>query len=134
MGRKEKKTAMTEDMRTDGDCFRCCVATVLRMNYDDVPEFNKPDEDQWVGNLSRWCRGRGLSMVMVRPHGETVWAHFLSHGLWIAGGPGPRGVDHAVVYDGPNLLHDPHRSREGLLEVTEAIVLFRSDSVYKKER
>jgi len=115
------------DMRTDGDCFRCCVATVLGLEYADVPAFNEPDEDQWVGNLSAWCRERGISMVMVLPHEGTVWSHFLSHGLWIAGGPGPRGIHHAVVYDGPNLLHDPHESREGLLKITDALVLFRRD-------
>lgn len=115
------------DMRTDGDCFRCCVAMVLGMEYEDVPRFNEPEEERWVGNLSVWCREQGLSMLMLMPRQGTIWSHFFSHGLWIAGGPGPRGVDHAVVYDGPDLLHDPHESKEGLLKVTDAMVLFRPE-------
>lgn len=114
-------------MRTDGDCFRCCVATVLGLAYEDVPSFNEPEEDQWIKNLSMWCLYRGIRMLLFLPHEGTIWAHFHSHGLWIAGGPGPRGIPHAVVYDGPTMCHDPHESGEGLLKITDGVVLFREE-------
>ena len=41
--------------------------------------------------------------------------------VWVAG-PSPRGVLHQVLYRDGRLWHDPHPSRDGVLEITEVIV------------
>jgi len=55
-----------------------------------------------------------------RVHGIIAFGN----NLCILAGPGPRGVDHAVVgrwdLTTPEIVHDPHQSRDGLLHVTSS--------------
>ena len=43
----------------------------------------------------------------------------------IASGPGPRGLQHSVIYSNGTLVHDPHPSGEGLKEIRSLILLTR---------
>lgn len=123
-----------------GDCQRACVASMLDMAYEDVPDFtahpNEPNDPladewghRWWREQRRWLAAQGMDCTAVE--GEALLE--VLHGTWvrndwddyvIVGGPSPRGAfDHAVVgyFDGRarpgerlRLAHDPHPSREFL--------------------
>ncbi len=104
-----------------GDCFRCCIASVLDLPAVDVPHFMAaPDQDiLWAKRLDAFLRPRGMFWVSIQSFPE--WQ--LSTGmrpLVIAGGKSPRGEwGHNVVgemnRDGFRLIHDPHPSRAGII-------------------
>lgn len=71
-----------------GDCMKCCFASVLELDYDDVPHFAAMED--WYGESRRWLAARGWAL-----HGFNVAA---SHedlpvakpsitvdGYWLAG-------------------------------------------------
>lgn len=111
-----------------GDCWTCCLATILQLPYEDVPN----EMDHWKPGMTPmqswrpymlevhdWLANRGLMLVEV--HGQVLrysgpqkmFNRFAS----IAAGPSPRNpkVLHAVVCLGNQLAFDPHPSDAGLL-------------------
>ena len=112
------------DMQTGSDCLRCCIATVLGLPYDDVPDFVH-DHNRWAEEMAKWAKERGFSVVRVQCTGDGEMMHSIfqeADGLWIASGPAARGRNHAVVFRGSEMIHDPHSSREGLVSITAATV------------
>lgn len=97
---------------------------MLGLAYEEVPDFVR-DHDDWVQAMATWGGKRGLSLLRVQATSDGELAHTFFEGadaLWIASGPGPRGHNHAVLCQGSNLLHDPHKSRKGLLSITSVMV------------
>ncbi|HSX22534.1 MAG TPA: hypothetical protein VLE97_07160 [Gaiellaceae bacterium] len=99
----------------DGNCFPACVASILEIPLESVPQVFGPSPD-----FLRWLGDRGLSATLYKAD------NFVPRGYAIAAGPSMRfaGRLHAcVVYDGA-VVHDPHFSREGLpLGVIDYVVL-----------
>lgn len=58
-------------MRTGRDCFSCCVATILGMHYEDVPQFfDYQSADPLPGwdQFDHWLAARGMW-----PHLERIY-------------------------------------------------------------
>lgn len=106
------------DAGSIGDCWRACIATVLGVPAEDVPHFEKQahhHEDQnsvWL--TARWLEKRGMSLAQVTD--AMLWTS--ENFLCIASGTSPRDPDvrHCVVHDGVDVVHDPHPSRDGLVD------------------
>lgn len=123
---------------TVGDCWRCCLASILELDYEDVPHFVEMEDagevsSYWNATIE-WLRPRGFAIAQFglwgddRPylawgsHGpltvrdeqgehELKYA-FSAPGHWIAGVKSPR-IDglHAVVMSGSSVAFDPHPQR-----------------------
>lgn len=126
------------DQCTSSDCFRCCVAMVLDLPYEEVPDFvgehlfrlhTEPgvEEDDWLKALDIWAasRGRDVLRIASTSDGELLHDPGIRGVPWIASGPTERGTNHAVVYAGAAPHHDPHSSRAGLVAITAATVFVR---------
>lgn len=100
-----------------GDCWKACIATLLGIqDYDSVPHF-VTFEDWWGETVRYVWANTGQSLRKWRdprniPEGIE---------LFIGTGPSPRGAfQHAVIVDREGcLVHDPHPSRLGVLEVQD---------------
>jgi hypothetical protein len=107
-----------------GNCFATCIACLLRVPADTVPNFCVDRPSRWFMDCNDWLRERGWTALYLR--GES-WVAFLPEqhpGLTvIASGPGPRGCDHCVLMRDGKLLHDPHPSEDGLVRVNDVMVL-----------
>lgn len=107
-----------------GNCFSTCVACLLRVPVQEVPNFCVERPSRWLGDCNDWLRKRGWTLLYLR---GPEWPPFLlAHhpGLTVvAGGPGPRGADHCVLMRDGVLLHDPHPDGTGLLQVEDVMVL-----------
>lgn len=103
-----------------GDCLRACVASVLELPLDAVPNFCGDHGDEWFRELRRWSRARGLNPLLVHPD----YLREDPHGVCVVSGQSPRGDWlHSVVYRDGALAHDPHPSRAGVL-TTQDVLFF----------
>lgn len=115
-----------------GNCFAACVASLLEIGIDDVPDLGDWNSD-WLLPLNRWLARSGLGYVEFHIAGEP--SQRLPRGLYaILGGQSPRHlqevdgapVGHSVVgFIGDDwtfkIVHDPHPSRDGIEGVVESV-------------
>lgn len=94
-----------------GDCFRACVATILNLPIDSLPNDHS---DRWMFTWEKLLREYGVST-----HYTTACWH---EGYWIASVPSKNfeSVDHAIVMKGQKVFFDPstkkrHRKGQNLL-------------------
>ena len=100
-----------------GDCWKACIASLLEVeDYDSVPHFVAMDE--WWRETCAYVWGRAGKGLM-KWRDRTLLPEGIE--LFIGTGPSPRGdFYHAVIVDREgNLVHDPHPSQLGILEVEE---------------
>lgn len=94
-----------------GNCFSACIASLLELAIEDVPNFCVDyGEDDWQNEAEKWLGKRGLALVSVQINEEVpAWDFY-----WMAGGKSGRGIYHAVIYRAGELVHDPHPSGCGI--------------------
>lgn len=102
----------------EGNCFRSCVASILDVTLEDLPEFTPKDgqNHEWRVILNTWLLERGLSYSEFRYY--TFDKSLLPDmGFYIAIGYAP-GSDfrhlHAVVHKNQEIVHDPHPDGKGI--------------------
>jgi hypothetical protein len=104
-----------------GDCMRASLATLLGISRDEVPHFYHLDREKCVRLMRNWLSSRGFCLVDIDPRMRPD-CEFLALGP--ANRPGalkPRA--HMVVMKGKEVLHDPNKSREGLITIDRAFVV-----------
>ena len=104
----------------NGNCANACFASILEINIEDVPCFEDMDENQCPPALSEWLESLGFYRIRFE---EPIFFP----GYYIVNGISPRGHLHSVVYKGPEMVHDPHPSRAGILKILGVWVLVPLD-------
>lgn len=104
----------------EGNCFAACVATITGLDLDRLTESlgygsGTDEEESWYDRAVRVLGERGWSMSY-----DTAKA---PAGYCIASGPAERGLLHSTVALDGEIVHDPHPSRAGLLEVIHWITI-----------
>lgn len=108
-----------------GNCFRACIASLLEIPIDEVPNFNAEPVKDWHMRYAAWLNKRGLGVCHLgTPAFLTVAG--VKDAYFIVSGKSPRGIDHAVIYKGPKMVHDPHPSGGGV-EPDTVDILFPLD-------
>jgi hypothetical protein len=98
-----------------GDCMRACIASLLDLSREEVPNFAQLDAEG-KGNywllLAEFCRDHGCAFVTLQ--GCFVWSEDVIY--HVLSGPSPRakGGHHAVIGRNGQFFFDPHPSRSGL--------------------
>lgn len=89
-----------------GDCFRACIASILEVGIDDLPN---PISDDWAKEWGEHLETRGLSLVEIVLTERGCWWHIANEQYWIASVPSLNYPDkfHSVVMRGGELAHDP---------------------------
>ncbi len=108
-----------------GDCFRACVASILELEPEALP--NPHDAQHW-GNT--W--NLALEAIGIRPLWLKDWQGDWFGGYWIACIPSVNiEGNHCVVMHGPKLAHDPGNGRQvesvSLDDIREAVILLPFD-------
>jgi hypothetical protein len=104
-----------------GDCMRASLATLLGIKREDVPHFYHLDRERCVFLMRNWLSARGFCLVEIDPRMRPD-CEFLALGpVNRPGALKPRA--HMVVMKGKELLHDPNKSREGLITIDRAFVV-----------
>ena len=84
-----------------GDCFRACMATVLQLPPEVLPNDHSPAwHNIWAAFLSQF----GIDLVF-GGRKDAIWMD----GYWIASvkSLNYKETSHAIVMDGINVFHDP---------------------------
>ncbi len=103
-----------KELDTRGNCEQCAVASLLGLSLNDVPNFievgDKTAESFW-DSIDEFFENNGFWLAhLSKNHRPPVY--------YLASGPAERGVKHTVVMFKDELIHDPHPSRAGLIEIT----------------
>jgi hypothetical protein len=92
-----------------GDCWRCCIASILELPAGEVPHFVELYGNRYLTKTRKWLEERGFWLV------DTAY-HCDYPGYLMGSGPSPRDRDlfHVVVWRLSGMVHDPHPSRDGI--------------------
>jgi hypothetical protein len=119
-----------DNPKVAGDCWRCCVATVLQLPASEVPHFLQIAIDNGKSNedaqTQAWLNVKGLFLLHSSGKGDSGMFYPYCDGRhWqdlppiIACGPTTRskhrGEHHAVVMQEGRTVYDPHPDETGLL-------------------
>lgn len=113
-----------------GDCWRCCIAAILRVDPQDVPHFVEASRDDPMRNTARWLRERGFLLIDAKNIRTPEWDCPEAEEVpVIACGPTMRskamGEHHAVILVQGELVYDPHPSRAGLTAICREYAVVR---------
>jgi hypothetical protein len=104
-----------------GNCLQACVASILELDLEDVPNFAEVEgEHGWWQALQDFVTERGFFLYALDPeHGAPEDTYYL------AVGDSPRGdFNHVVVANGTAIVHDPNPTGEGLKGYAKEMFLF----------
>lgn len=123
---KVDQTILASDPKRQGNCVSACVATYLGLPLGLVPHFVEHDTEATVDGSATSTGWWWLLIGFMAGHG--LWPVELDSvrdaepgELLFVAGPSSRGVLHQVLYRDGELWHDPHPSRDGVLEVREVL-------------
>lgn len=97
----------------NGNCFRACIASILEVDIDSLPIF-EDYFDLWPDVFVAWCNANRIDFCFTAnpPNGYSIIT-----------GTSIRGVLHCcIAFDGV-VVHDPHPSKVGLLEIRDYLTL-----------
>lgn len=108
-----------------GDCWRACLATILDLEYEDVPflgTIEKPDLE-WYEKSMAFLNQLGLGYMEIQPNHESN-QKLQGYHLIIGDSPRIPNMKHAVVARDGIVVYDPHPDGQGVVEGTETYGLF----------
>lgn len=97
-----------------GNCFATCIACVLGLDLEDVPNVEvlyAVNKNFWLTVFVNWASSIGYDYVQID---ENEWDE---DELYLANGLTERGTMHSVIFKNGKMFHDPHPSNSGLVEV-----------------
>lgn len=105
--------------KTKGDCFRACIASILEMDIDSLPN---PKSEMWLMEWRSWFQERGMRLDWDH---EKIWRE----GYWIASVPSKnyKDVYHAIVMKDHWVEFDPStkkRYRKGNNMLRKDLITF----------
>ena len=102
----------------NGDCLKCCVASLLELPYEKVPNF--VEELDWNYAMQKFLKTYNMYPLYLQrtdPLYQKV--------NYIATGKSFRGdFHHAIIMNGNDMVHDPHPSNLGI-ENFQHIIVFQ---------
>ncbi len=97
-----------------GDCFSACIASILEVPLEKIPNFHFPKGSDFEDNVQEWCKTQSFALVSI----SNIEDDLLADCWIIATGKSPRGDEdwhrHAVVWRNGKVVHDPNPDRVGL--------------------
>lgn len=115
--------------RTDNDCFRCCIASLLDWPYEAVPDFMEGTittvSQERRALLDHWFGSHGLVLlrlplpVAVPLQARALIALSQPRVNYVFAGRTRKGVGHAVIGLDSEVVHDPARPSQLICEPFE---------------
>ena len=122
------KPVMQTVTGTSGNCFSACLASILELPIEAVPNFcDAGDDDSSYWNACRaWLRQFGLGIITLTFTDAAQWRHLRLSGYHIVSGPSPRleGMHHATVWHDGAMVHDPHPDGTGIVAPDDLCMLY----------
>lgn len=107
-----------------GNCFAACLASLLELPIENVPNFHAMGKAAWLPTCRDWLKQFGLfPIIHAMKHNFDYVDEYLIDcgGIHIAGGFTATGNPHSVIHQGRTLIHDPNPSFWILANETEIL-------------
>ncbi|AXH59532.1 hypothetical protein [Pseudomonas amygdali] len=102
-----------------GNCLAACLASILELGLDQVPEFEELPPGEWKVELPKWAASIGVAITR-RQAGE-----FNPGEHYVAVGHSPRGNLHATVALGGEVVHCPAPTKCGIRAINYIFTVTR---------
>lgn len=118
-----KAVYQTKFGEPEGNCFAACLASLLEINIDDVPDFSPQPDDKllWFEKANIFLRTYGLVSMFFTPEFPIPKDTF-----YLINGMSPRGLDHSTIGKNGVIVHDPHPDGGGVNPITDLMMFFRT--------
>lgn len=127
-----KPVMQTKFGMPEGNCFAACLASLLELPIEEIPEFS---EKRWFTEATNWLFSRGLAIVHIDLLEQGMPFHICPANVYyIASGKSPRGIEHSVIYQGNRFVHDPHPDGTGIEKVNSLMFLIPRNPMTEAER
>lgn len=111
----------------NGNCFATCVASLLDLPLEDVPNFCADENEDWFDGFQKWLTERGMYAIDLKVVDEPFLRPVPDGTLVILTGMGARGLLHCVIAsyrlkDGLHTwehVHDPHPNNTFIEDVQD---------------
>lgn len=104
-----------------GNCYQACIASLLELPLDGVPNFADGPRSRFWDRVDDWLESQGLQVLHINELNG-----FEIKGYHIISGKSPRGNwRHATVGFQGEIVHDPHPEGGGLKEIEAYEVFLR---------
>ena len=120
------KPVLQTKFDAEGNCATACWASLLGVPIDYIPDLNV---QQQFSAEAKFAARLGLAIYSVADVGSGSWdcpGDPQSDVVYMASGPGARGVSHRVLMRDGVMVHDPHVDQTGL-EKVERLILVLGD-------
>jgi hypothetical protein len=122
------RPVMQRRLGVGGDCFLACLAGLLEIPIESVPDFQLMEKPQeWHLRMMEFLEKHGCDL-----HGSAYGDRALTYepgidGYYIVAGDSPRGLvrGHSVIFYKGKMVHDPHPSGEGITAIRSAFMIER---------
>jgi hypothetical protein len=125
------KPVMQTVTGTSGNCMAACLASILELPIEAVPNFCDagPDDTDYWNACRAFLRQFGLGIMTLTFTDRAQWTQLRVGGYQIVSGPSPRieGMHHATVWHRGQMVHDPHPDGTGILKPEDMCVLYLID-------
>jgi hypothetical protein len=107
-----------------GNCLQAVVASLVEKPLEEVPHFAEMADDVWFDATCKYLNDNGLNIYDCD---EEEIPHVKDNYVMVVG-KSPRGVSHVVLYQSGQMVHDPHPSRAGILNITWSAVIVPAEA------
>lgn len=107
------KVYQTEFGEGNGNCWSACIASMLKMKLEDVPNFCL-NVNTWWKDTQEWMMNRGMFLIEMEINNDSLYVSDVPDGIHcIMSGKSPRGDFHHSVIGRHNkgtfyYKFDPH--------------------------
>ena len=115
----------------NGNCFAACIASLLELPITEVPNvevFFHMETGYWQDVMDTFLESKGYELASGHqfqcfhfpdldiPDREKLMEE-LKDQYYLVYGDSPRGVYHSTIWQNGVMVHDPHPSRDGILNL-----------------
>lgn len=109
-----KPVMQTKFTKDDGNCLQACMASILELPIESVPDFVNTCGQKWLPEIIHWCHENGFGVVFANANADHVFPQmFLGNIYGIASFSIPgHEYNHAVVvqFSLSGVTHREHES------------------------
>lgn len=121
-----------DEIVVHGNCYAAAIASIMELPITEVPNvevFFDNENDHWIEVMHMFLNIKGWELFTnndfkvfhdgrygVEEGIRMKMLQYCVDKYYLVSGPSPRGVKHICIYRNGKLVHDPHPSKDGLLE------------------
>jgi hypothetical protein len=122
----------TPDGKVKGNCFRACLASLAEVDIDSIPVIEDMSNEEWHKPFFEWLHSVGLDYTGIKdkPSTKDLLDFAGVDGYIIVAGKSPRPyvkAGHGVVFYKDKMVHDPHPSNDGILDIDHFYYIERKE-------